>query len=300
VTQELQIDVVIPAYNASAHVEAALASVVAQTLSPARVIVVDDGSTDDTAGRVQRFAERSCVAIEYIWQANAGPSAARNAGLMRVTAAFVALLDADDTWEPDKLARQAALFHGAGRERLGLVYANYDLIDDKGKNLGRNGCRDAHVRGAALQALRKGNYISGSCSAVLLRMAAVVDAGMFDTSLVCADDWDLWMRISERWHVDYVDGILVHVRQHAANAQRDERRMLGGELRFFERLVLRNRWRAAHWIRLLAWMSRAQVSLSNYPEWSPDKKVRTLLSPLFVRTVGRSANMLRSLRAQWT
>ena len=124
--------VVIPAYNAAATVGQAIQSILDQTIRPAEIIVVDDGSTDGTAGAVAAMGREIIV----IRQDNRGPGAATTAGFDRVVTPFVATLDADDLWLPQKIARQSALFHGdpglAGIFSLARLFADGAVPDPNG------------------------------------------------------------------------------------------------------------------------------------------------------------------------
>lgn len=253
-----RVDVVIPAYNAAAFIEDALASVVSQGDCVARVIVVDDGSSDDTVATVEAFGRRHPgLALLCMRQANAGPSAARNHGLAQVQAEFVAMLDADDVWEPRKLQRQLQVFDQPRYERLGLVYCGYGIMSQSGERQENRGFRlDPTVRGDVSRRLLHANLIAGSASAVLIRRACLQHVGTFDERLVCAEDWDLWLRIAAHYTVDYVEEELVWLRQHPSNAQKNEVRMLGGELLFLNKLYLARKARWYHlarlWRRLVA------------------------------------------------
>ncbi len=103
------LSVIIPCYNAERYIAATLDSVLAQTLRPAEVLVIDDGSTDGSAAIIRQYAQQPDSPIQLIQQANAGESRARNVGIQRATSPFIAFLDADDIWMPDKTARQLAL-----------------------------------------------------------------------------------------------------------------------------------------------------------------------------------------------
>lgn len=103
-SQQTMISVIIPVYNGERYLRAALESVLGQTWQPLEVIVVDDGSTDQSA----QVAKRFMPFVQYVQQANAGPGAARNLGVSMAQGAFFAFLDADDLWLPNKLERQAA------------------------------------------------------------------------------------------------------------------------------------------------------------------------------------------------
>jgi glycosyltransferase involved in cell wall biosynthesis len=246
-----RVDVVIPAYNAAAFIEEALASVVAQGNCVARIIVVDDGSTDNTVETVEAFGRRHPeFALVCLQQANAGPSAARNRGLAHVDAEFVAMLDADDVWVPQKLQRQLAVFDRPRFERLGVVYCGYGLMSESGERVENRGFRlDPTVRGHVAERLLEGNLIAGSASAVLVRRACLERVGTFDDRLVCAEDWDLWLRIAEHYTFDHVEEELVLLRQHPSNAQKNELRMLGGELLFLNKLYLAGKARWYHFAR---------------------------------------------------
>lgn len=256
--REGRVDVVIPTYNAAAFIEDALDSVVAQGDCVARIIVIDDGSIDDTEFIVKNFQARHAAAVDisYLKQTNAGPSAARNFGLARINADFVALLDADDVWTKDKLRKQLAVFDAPEFENLGVVYCNYGLMDQNGLPIENFGFRLDHtIRGDVSERLLEANLIAGSASAVLVRKECLQKVGWFDDSLVCAEDWDLWLRLAEHYDFDFVDEELVWLRQHANNAQSNEVRMLGGELLFLNKLYLRNKLHLYHvvkfWKRLV-------------------------------------------------
>ena len=103
------VSVIIPSYNSARFLATAIDSVLAQTTPVAEVFVVDDGSTDDTSALVESYVARYPKLIRYIPQANGGPGAARNTGLQAASSDWVAFLDADDWWKPEKLARQLAV-----------------------------------------------------------------------------------------------------------------------------------------------------------------------------------------------
>ena len=122
----VRISVVIPAYNAARFLPRCLASVFAQTLKPDEVIVVDDGSTDDTA------ALAAALGARVISRPNGGLSAARNTGIQNASSEWIALLDADDLWAPEKLERQVACI----RPETVLVYTGIRFFDDHGSRCG--------------------------------------------------------------------------------------------------------------------------------------------------------------------
>ncbi len=125
------VSVVIPTYNRARRVAAAVASALAQTYSPIEVIVIDDGSTDDTEAELRAFGSQ----IVYVKQANAGVASARNKGLAEARGEFIALLDSDDVWYPWKIEAQVATLER--RPDLGMLWTDMDAVDDEGRVLHR-------------------------------------------------------------------------------------------------------------------------------------------------------------------
>lgn len=203
-----KVSAIIPTYNSAPYVCDAVDSLLAQTYPLDQIIVVDDGSVDDTAERLRRYGDK----ITYIWQANAGPPAARNRGFRHVTGDFVALLDADDLWVPDKLARQLDYFKR--RPQCGLVYSDMKTFDE-------NGIIEHSVKISRNLQLPSG-YIFPQMfdetlfqtSAVIMRKACVELVGDFDVSLRMGDDYEYFLRVTRHYEAGYVDEPLVLYRQH--------------------------------------------------------------------------------------
>jgi GT2 family glycosyltransferase len=186
-----QFSVVIPAYNASAFIIKALDSVASQSSVDYEVLLVDDGSTDDTAARVQSWA--AChpeKRLQLIRQANKGIGGSRNTGLRRATGHFVAFLDADDSWDPAKLER-VNTFLGQHPD-IDLV-CHHEWLD-RGNGAPRRLSHGPYCSYEDL--LFKGNSISTSATAV--RRSTLVAAGGFseDMSFNGVEDYDLWLRLA--------------------------------------------------------------------------------------------------------
>ncbi|MBU3623197.1 glycosyltransferase family A protein [Polynucleobacter sp. AP-Latsch-80-C2] len=225
------VDVVIPAYNAARYIEETLLSVAKQGDALAKVIVVNDGSSDSTAEIVSRFAaSHPTITIQIINQENAGLSAARNAGIKAATAPYIAFLDADDLWLQEKLNMQLAVFNHSKDEKLGLVYCAYGVISETSTRLPTVALIHPKLRGNVARKLLLGNFISGSGSAVLIKKSVFDTVGLFDEKLSAGEDWDMWLRISQSFHADYCPEELVLIRLHDANMQKDTLRMLSADL----------------------------------------------------------------------
>lgn len=183
------VSVVIPAYNADWCVARAVDSVLAQQGCDFEIVVVDDGSTDDTAAVLARYG----AAIRVVRQRNRGLSAARNAGIRAARGEFVAFLDADDWWLPGKLAPQLALLRA--RPEVGFCSCAARVEDPDGRLLNLwpaprwEGPFLVHLFGSAAD-------VAGSGSAVVARRALFDRVGGFDESLRSLEDIDMWMRLA--------------------------------------------------------------------------------------------------------
>jgi glycosyltransferase involved in cell wall biosynthesis len=207
--------VIIAVYNGARFVAAAIESVFAQTLQPAQVIVVDDGSTDDSADVVRScpYADR----ITLVQQANAGQSAARNAGLELVTSEFVAFLDQDDLWYPGHLAALVPLLADPS---IGWAYSDFDEIDGAGQLVTR-GFHRAHGLGHPRLSLADliGEDLMVLPTATVVRTSAIRDAGGFDVTLTGYEDDDLFIRLFRRHSLPAYDSAsTVQFRVHAGSS----------------------------------------------------------------------------------
>ncbi len=204
-----RVSVVIPAYNAASTIGQTLDSVFSQTFRDFEVVVVDDGSTDQTRDVVAGYGDR----IRVLTKVNeAKPAATRNIGVRAARGELVAFLDADDWWREDKLERQVAVFDG--RPDVGLVYTADATVDSAGKVLSVNPC-PAEARGRIYELLTVRNAMVGS--SVMARREAIARAGGFDESLTSIENWDLWIRISRDWAIEYIDEPLTLYRVHEGN-----------------------------------------------------------------------------------
>lgn len=172
--------------------------------------------------------------ITVVDKENGGLSSARNAGIMSSDADWIAFLDADDVWLPQKLERQSALIHKTEWPDLGLVYCGYHLFSTELSSPRNEGMHiDEELRGRVYARLFRGNRIAGSGSAVLVKRRCFDEVGNFDQTLSAYEDWDMWLRIAERYPVDYVDETLVGIREHSGNMQKDHSLMQENLARFY-------------------------------------------------------------------
>ncbi|HIP14321.1 MAG TPA: glycosyltransferase family 2 protein [Sulfurimonas autotrophica] len=194
----MKVTVIIPSYNRYELLQRALESVYLQTFPVDEVIVIDDGSTDETAQIKKDFPN-----IKYFYQKNSGVSSARNFGMQKAKNQWIAFLDSDDEWCREKLKEQVD-FHQSNRDIL-MSYtdeqwirgANEVKIPKKFQKIGKN---------AFLENLL---YCNIAPSSVLLHRSVLDSVGVFDESLEVCEDYDLWLRIALQFEIALVDKKLI-------------------------------------------------------------------------------------------
>lgn len=197
-----KVSVIIPTYNRQDCVREAIASVLAQTYQDFELIVVDDGSEDGTQTVVQEF---SAIApcIRYIFQPNQGVAAARNTGVALSVGAFVAFLDSDDLWQPDKLKRQLAFFTAHPEAH---ICQTEEIWLRRGVRINPH---KKHRKAGGDIFARSLDLCLVSPSAVMLRRSLFGRIGGFDPQLPACEDYDLWLRIAALLPVHLIETPLV-------------------------------------------------------------------------------------------
>lgn len=203
----VKVSVVIPAYNSMEYLPQTLANILCQTLQDFEVIVVNDGSSDNIT---DWFSENiKDPRLKLISQPNQGPSIARNTGMSHAQGNYIAFMDADDLWEPTKLAKQVQVLDED--PKVGLVYTWVSYIDSQGNLTGR--IRKHNVNGMVLPTLIQYNLIDCGSVAVV-RRECFEKFGGFDQSVVPIEDWDMWLRIASQYSFKVISEPLVYYRQH--------------------------------------------------------------------------------------
>lgn len=196
------VTVLIPTYNRAQLLPRTLDSVLAQTFADFEVLIVDDGSTDDTTAVVARCADKR---VKYLrQQMNAGVGAARNRGLREARGEFVAFLDSDDEWMPENLARQVTQFRGLPDD-VGLSYTGVETVFDDGAVTVD---RPEH-RGDVYDKMLLRNVIHGGGSNAVIRRNVIATVGFFDEGMPAIEDYDYWLRITRFFKVDFIDEPLI-------------------------------------------------------------------------------------------
>lgn len=191
----LPVSVIIPAYNSAAYTVETVESVLAQTYRSFEVIVVDDGSTDHTREALAPYDGQ----VHYIYKQNGGACSARNEGIRHAKGEYIACLDCDDLWLPEKLEYSLPVLE---REPdMGFVFSPCYTIDPAGEIIG-----EVHYTFDLEQAylgLLMHNFVMAPT--VVMRRSCLEQVGLFDESIFIPADWDLWLRLSRQFRVGYVD-----------------------------------------------------------------------------------------------
>jgi glycosyltransferase involved in cell wall biosynthesis len=289
------VSVVIPCFNYGRFLRDAVASIHSQTFAEHEIIVVDDGSTDET----EAVARGLGAAVRYLRQPNQGPSAARNRGIAAARGRYVAFLDADDTWHPEKLARQVPILEQ--RPDVVLVYTDSTSFDGAtGAEFGRHGERFAHFHGRVLGRLvEAGNFIPSATP--LVRRTTLEEVGGFDATMRSSEDWDLWVRLAARGEVGYIDEPLARYRLHGAQASRNVDALRDGQLRVLQKVAATPDAAAAGVDMRRAvrnvWVDcgLCHLSLGNYGETRRNLVRAALTDPRMLADPGLAARLLVSL-----
>ncbi len=223
-----KVSILTPAFNAAKYLSETIDSVLAQTFQDFEMIIVDDGSTDNTREVAQGYAQKHPGKIRYIYQKNAGPAAARNTAIKNSTGEYLALLDSDDLWMPNRLEEGVAVLDA--KPEVGLVHAKTIRLVD-GKKLAPLKRHLPSLSGRIYRNLitRRANI---SCLTVLFRRSCLEKIGLFDEAQECigVEDRDLWVRLSKFYKVQFINKEVGYYRIIAAGISRNSERMMKGKI----------------------------------------------------------------------
>lgn len=237
---------IVPAYNAAETIDETLRSVRSQTYSRLEIVVVDDGSSDDTV-RIAKAHASDDPRVRVIQQANGGVAAARNTGILEAAAELIAPVDADDIWAPTKIERQVAAMRA--NPQATLCYTWWACIDRRGRVTGYGGRHTAHGR-RALEDMCRTNLV-GNGSGALMRKDAVLAAGLYDPSLRArgaqgCEDYKLYLTLAAMGDVEVVPEFLTGYRILPRNMSSDVAQMCRSHLIVIEEFRAKHPHLAPH------------------------------------------------------
>jgi glycosyltransferase involved in cell wall biosynthesis len=211
-----KVSVFIPNYNYASYLPKCLDSILAQTYQDFEIVIVDDGSTDNSHNLLMEYQHRFPQNIHYFWHpghSNKGVAATSNLAMMKAQGEYLAWTGSDDVWYPEKLSLQVDQLERD--PRLGMVYSYADFIGRDGKLLpGRAGLditSDPNPLGRILQ------YCHPPAMTTVIRRQCLDSIGLCDETLSACEDWDLWIRLFSHWKVGFIDRPLAMYRLHGNN-----------------------------------------------------------------------------------
>lgn len=196
------VSVVIPVFNGADFIARSVESVVAQTCQDFEIIIIDDGSIDDTQVVLDQLSET--LEIRCFRQDNAGPAQARNFGMQSARGEYIAFLDCDDRWFPEKLEAQLVLLRDQAQP--GLVHSNYEVIASDGRVI--QYAKAGQTRDPFHQAFTGGH--APLLSTIMMPRALLERVGGFDSHLWVSEDSELMLRLFEETKFECIDRVLVH------------------------------------------------------------------------------------------
>lgn len=204
------VSVVVPTFNRAQLLGEAIDSILRQTFADFELIVVDDGSNDDTGARVAAIDDPR---IRYVLQPHGGISSAMNNGIRAARGDLIARLDSDDRWRPEMLATLVPLLQQ--HPEAAVAYGKGQAMDESGRLLAHQQGGPGRFPGDSFRSIV---YDDCTCNiAIVARRACLEEAGLYDEDLGANEDWDLWLRVARRHPFVFVDRVLVHFRWHDGN-----------------------------------------------------------------------------------
>ena len=255
------ISVIIPVYNGEKTIRETIESVLKQTFNEFELIIVNDGSKDQTLEIVNSIQDSRIKVFSY---QNAGLSASRNRGITQASGEYISFIDADDLWTPDKLESQLKALQE--NPQAAVAYSWTDYIDETGRFL-RQGSH-VSVSGNAFANLLLLNFLENGSNA-LIRKQALLEVGEFDESLSSAEDWDMWLRLALRYDFVVVRSPQVLYRTSATSMSANVLKMEAEDRRVRERAIAQaapsikhlNQIGRANWYKYLTFKA-----LEGFPE----------------------------------
>ncbi len=213
-----KVSIIIPNYNYGKFIAQALESVLRQSFRDYEVIVIDDGSTDNSCEIIEQYSERFGTKLKCIVQSNQGVAVARNNGILKARGDYIAFLDADDIWLDYALQSLVDAIEGSN---CGLVYGNVEYFDvAMEKRMGIRFTSNSELvpyrgKDCFAKLFVHGNFIP--MDAAIMRSSVFKKSGLFDKRFRCGEDLDMWMRIALQYEIGYLDQILTHLRKHSSS-----------------------------------------------------------------------------------
>ena len=201
-----EISVIIPTFNYGKYIKRAIESILTQTYQDVEIIVVDDGSTDNTREIIR---SKQSDKIRYFYQENKGAPSARNKGIVESKGKYIAFLDADDEWLPTKLEKQVDKFQRSSN-KVALIYGWAKIIDEKGNLFMKFQSR---TQGEILREILDRSFMPSST--VIVKKECFHAVGLFDENFTSCQDREMWTRIATQYQVEVLPEYLARIYRHS-------------------------------------------------------------------------------------
>lgn len=245
------VSVIVPNFNYLRYLEKCLESVMSQDYPNIEIIVVDDGSTDESVNYISSLTPK----VKLVQQENSGVSVARNRGLLESKGEFIAFLDADDYWDPSKISKQMSLILSTG---VDLVYSGVNLVSPDGNAILE--AMHPSFKGQCGQYFRRypsRAVITLGTSNALFRKKLLAKSGLLDPMLSISADWDFFRRICDFANVDFIEEPLTFYRQHYENMSNYSKSFASDTLRCVKKMVIDDHSQSSK-------MKKCQLMLKTY------------------------------------
>lgn len=205
-----EVSVIITTFDRASFLQAAIESVLAQTFKNFELLVLDNSSKDNTKEIVKSFSDRR---VKYFCHKPLNISEARNLGVKKARGKYVAFLDDDDKWLPNKLRDQLRVFRDTKDKNLGMVYGAFSWVTPEGLTVRSH---EPQSRGRLLKTfLRQKDPVTGSASNPLIKKSVFAKVGGYDKNIVTGEDWEFYLRLSEHYTSDFTDAKVLEITHHA-------------------------------------------------------------------------------------
>ncbi|MDD3150026.1 MAG: glycosyltransferase [Candidatus Gastranaerophilales bacterium] len=203
------VSIIVTTYNRAEYLEECISSIINQTYKNIEILIIDDGSTDNTSDVVKKYFDSR---IKYIYQENSGQNSAKNKGLLASNGQYITILDSDDMILPDKIEKQVEILES--NEDVGLVYCGSFIINEKNEIIGQQKIKKHN--GNVLNQLLRTNFLYNGSNA-LFRRDCIEKAGIFEDSINRMTDWFLYLKFAMYFDFYCLDEYLVKYRVHCNN-----------------------------------------------------------------------------------
>ncbi|OAN61371.1 hypothetical protein A8B79_07885 [Balneola sp. EhC07] len=229
------VSIITPVYNGQDFLDRSIKSVLAQTYENWELLLIDDGSSDNSVQIIKYYLEDNRIKLLRN-ESNSGIPTTRNKGIENSTGEFIALLDQDDEWLPHKLEKQVNRFLEID-DSFGLIYSNVEVRTDQGILADQKKEIEPEVSiQSNLELMLSRNLITSPTA--MVKRKALEEVGLFDESIRWGgDDYDLWIRIAHKYKFDYIDEVLCIRHEHQQNYSADKKRMMFKTIELGEKYV---------------------------------------------------------------